>query len=96
MILTIISFFLVLSILVLIHELGHFVVAKLCGMLVEEFGLGLPPRIFGIKFRETLYSINWLPFGGFVKIFGEEGIDADSKSKKTPPKPPLIGEARRG
>lgn len=86
MILTIISFFLVLSILVLIHELGHFVVAKLSGMLVEEFGFGLPPKLFGIKFGGTLYSINLLPFGGFVKIFGEETVKEKTKSELRNPK----------
>lgn len=65
-------FFLILSILVLVHEFGHFIAAKKNGVCVEEFGIGLPPRIFGIKIKETLYTINWLPFGGFVKLFGEE------------------------
>jgi len=73
--LTIIVFFLVLSVLVLIHEFGHFYIAKKSGMHVEEFGLGLPPRLFGKKIGETLYSFNLLPFGGFVKIFGESPED---------------------
>ena len=60
-----------LSILVIIHEAGHFFIAKLFGLLVEEFGFGLPPRLWGKKIGETLYSFNWLPFGGFVKIYGE-------------------------
>jgi len=60
-----------LSLLIIIHELGHFLVAKWFGLFVEEFGFGLPPRIFGKKIGETLYSLNWLPFGGFVRIFGE-------------------------
>lgn len=62
-----------LSILILVHELGHFLVAKFFGIKVEEFGLGFPPRIFGHKIGETLYSINLLPFGGFVRIYGEGG-----------------------
>jgi len=69
---TVIVFILILSFLVLIHEFGHFWVAKRSGIKVEEFGLGLPPRIFGIKKGETLYSLNALPFGGFVRLFGEE------------------------
>lgn len=69
---TIIVFFIVLSVLIIIHELGHFIAAKRSGVYVEEFGFGLPPRIFGIKHGETLYSLNWLPFGGFVKVMGEE------------------------
>lgn len=72
---TLLVFFLILSTLVLIHEFGHFYVAKKSGMLVEEFGFGLPPRIFAIKVGETLYSVNILPFGGFVKIFGESSDD---------------------
>ena len=68
----IIVFLIILSILVLIHEFGHFIVAKWNGIKVEEFGLGFPPRVFGVKKGETLYSINALPLGGFVKVFGEE------------------------
>src|SRR5687767_3578783 len=62
----------VLSILVFIHELGHFSVAKKLGIGVEEFGLGLPPRVWGKKIGETIYSFNWLPFGGFVRLTGED------------------------
>ncbi len=68
---SILVFILVLSILVLVHEFGHFWVAKRNGIWVEEFGIGLPPRIFGKKIGETIYSINLLPFGGFVKLHGE-------------------------
>jgi len=56
----------------MIHELGHFIVAKKSGVYVEEFGWGLPPRLVGKKIGETVYSINWLPFGGFVKVRGED------------------------
>ncbi len=73
MLLTAFVFLIVLSILVLVHEFGHFIAAKKLGIKVEEFGLGLPPRIFGWKIGETVYSVNWLPIGGFVKLFGEEG-----------------------
>lgn len=69
---TLIVFILILSFLVLIHEFGHFWVAKKNGIKVEEFGLGLPPRIASFKKGETLYSLNALPFGGFVRLFGEE------------------------
>lgn len=72
MILTILVFVVILSVLVLIHELGHFLVAKRLGIKVEEFGFGLPPRAFGKKIGETIYSINWLPIGGFVKLYGED------------------------
>jgi regulator of sigma E protease len=79
---TIITFFLVLSFLVLIHELGHFTAAKIFKVKVLEFGFGLPPRLFGIKRGETTYSINALPIGGFVRLFGEEENDLkDNKSE---------------
>lgn len=75
---TLILFILILSLLVFIHELGHFVAAKKNGIRVEEFGLGLPPRILGKKVGETVYSLNLLPFGGFVKLTGEDADEADT------------------
>ncbi len=72
MLITALIFILILSILVMIHELGHFLVAKKFGIKVEEFGFGLPPRVFGKKIGETIYSINWLPIGGFVRLLGED------------------------
>ncbi|MEK7551683.1 MAG: site-2 protease family protein, partial [Patescibacteria group bacterium] len=80
MLVTILVFFLILSILVLIHEAGHFFVAKFFKIKVEEFGFGLPPRAFGIKRGETIYSINWLPIGGFVKLYGEDEAGAGKLS----------------
>jgi regulator of sigma E protease len=68
---TILIFFIILAILVLVHELGHFLAAKKAGIRVDEFGFGFPPRLWGFKKGETFYSINWIPFGGFVKILGE-------------------------
>jgi len=76
--LTLIIFILVLGVLILVHELGHFIAAKRNGLTVEEFGFGFPPRIFGIKKGETIYSINLLPFGGFVKILGEDGSESNN------------------
>src|SRR5215831_10520163 len=73
---TILVFLAVLSVLVLIHEAGHYFVAKKLGIKVEEFGFGLPPRIWGYKKGETIYSLNWLPIGGFVKLFGEDDAGA--------------------
>lgn len=72
MFITIVAFLLILTILVLIHELGHFLTAKFFGIKVEEFGFGFPPRAWGKKIGETLYSVNWLPIGGFVKLYGED------------------------
>ncbi len=77
--LTLIVFIIVLSVLIFVHEFGHFIVAKRAGMKVEEFGFGFPPRLWGIKKGETVYSINWIPFGGFVKIFGEDGQSRDDR-----------------
>ena len=71
--LTALIFIVVIGILVVVHEFGHFIVAKRAGMKVEEFGFGFPPRLWGVKKSETTYSINLIPFGGFVKIYGEEG-----------------------
>ena len=63
----------------IIHEFGHFIVAKKFGARIDEFGIGYPPRLFGKKFGETLYSINLIPLGAFVKIYGEEGPEAEGR-----------------
>ena len=93
MLLAVVSFVVILGLLVLVHELGHFIVARRCGVKVEEFGIGFPPRMFGVvrdptsrRFRlvgptsakpaGTIYSVNWVPLGGFVRIKGEQGEDA--------------------
>jgi len=75
---TAIIFIIVLGVLVFVHEFGHFIFAKRAGMKVEEFGFGFPPRLWGIKKGETTYSINLIPFGGFVKILGESGEERDN------------------
>jgi regulator of sigma E protease len=87
---SVLIFLLVLSILILVHEAGHYFAARRAGVWVEEFGFGLPPRVIGKRFGETLYSINLLPFGGFVRLHGEnveEGVTKPdrafiNKSKK--------------
>lgn len=76
---TVILFILVLVALIVVHEFGHFVVAKLSGMRVDEFGIGYPPRVAAFKYGGTEYSLNWLPFGGFVRIYGEDESDAAGK-----------------
>jgi regulator of sigma E protease len=73
---SILLFIVILLALVLIHELGHFVVAKLFRIRVDEFAFGFPPRLFSIKKGETNYSFNLLPIGGYVKIHGENPADA--------------------
>lgn len=69
---SIVVFLLLLSVLVLVHELGHFLAARAFGIRVKEFGLGLPPRALGKKKGETIYSLNWIPLGGFVSLLGED------------------------
>jgi regulator of sigma E protease len=77
----------ILSIMMVLHELGHFVTARRAGIVVQEFGFGLPPRIFGIERGGVIYSLNWIPFGAFVKMLGEEDATEPgsfaSKSKTT-------------
>ncbi len=73
-----------ISLLILLHEFGHFLAARKFGLLVEEFGFGFPPRLFSKKIGETLYSLNLLPFGGFVRLYGEnqwEKVDAEKKAR---------------
>jgi regulator of sigma E protease len=85
--LTTLTFLIILSLLVFVHEAGHFIAAKRSGVLVEEFGFGYPPRVFGIKYGETLYSINLLPFGGFVRLYGEDdGLTTPTAKEKIPKK----------
>ncbi len=79
MLLPVLLFLAILGLLVFVHELGHFLAARKLGIAVEEFGFGFPPRIFGIKGKNTLYSLNWIPIGGFVKIKGEQGDQASEQ-----------------
>lgn len=74
-------FILILGFLVLIHEFGHFIVAKKSGVRVEEFGFGFPPRLWGKKIGDTIYSVNAIPLGGFVKLFGEEYEEVTGQKK---------------
>lgn len=80
MLLTLVIAFFSLIALMIIHEFGHFVIAKKFGAKVEEFGIGYPPRLYGKKFGDTVYSVNWIPLGAFVKIYGEEGDVDDYRS----------------
>lgn len=93
---TIVVFIAILGLLIFVHELGHFLVARRNGIKTEEFGFGFPPRLFGfvkneksgkykfvfgnkkVESKNTVYSINWIPLGGFVKIKGEDGKDGES------------------
>lgn len=78
---TILLFILVLVALIVVHEFGHFIAAKWSGMRVDEFGIGYPPKAWGKKVGETEYTLNWLPFGGFVRIYGEDD-DAVARDPK--------------
>lgn len=80
MIIAILLVVLIFGLLVFVHELGHFVAAKRGGVEVEEFGFGFPPRAIGKKVGKTIYSINWLPLGGFVRLKGEDGEDKSKGS----------------
>jgi regulator of sigma E protease len=79
MIITTLLFLLVLAILIFVHELGHFLAAKKSGIRVDEFAIGFPPKIFSFTKGETKYSLNLIPFGGFVKIFGENPDPSDKE-----------------
>lgn len=76
MLVTILIFIGVLAGIIIAHELGHFITAKLSGVQVKEFGVGLPPRLFSVRRGETIYSLNAIPLGGFNKLSGEEDPDA--------------------
>ncbi|MCB9805605.1 RIP metalloprotease RseP [Candidatus Nomurabacteria bacterium] len=80
---SIIIFIIILGALIFVHELGHFIVAKKSGIRVDEFAIGFPPKIFGFRKGETDYALNLIPFGGYVKIFGEnpddESLDPNAK-----------------
>lgn len=78
---TILIFIAVIVVLIIVHEFGHFIAAKWAGMRVDEFGIGYPPRALTLgKIGETVYTLNWLPFGGFVKIYGEDGGGAGERA----------------
>ena len=74
---TFISFIFVLSLLVFVHEFGHFIVAKLSGIGVERFSIGLPPRLVGVQIGETEYCLSMIPFGGYVKMTGQDDFSYD-------------------
>ena len=80
MITSIILFIIVLAVLIASHEFGHFIVAKWSGIRVDEFALGFPPKIWSKQVGETKYSLNLVPFGGYVKIFGEDPTEEIKQS----------------
>src|SRR5438128_5187540 len=74
----------ILSIMMFVHELGHFITARLAGITVQEFGFGLPPRLWGFQRNGVIYSINWIPVGAFVKMLGEEDPTAPGSFASKP------------
>lgn len=80
------AFFPILSLMMFVHELGHFITARMAGITVQEFGFGLPPRLWGVRRNGVMYSINLIPFGAFVKMLGEEDPTAPNSfaSKSRP------------
>jgi regulator of sigma E protease len=85
---TVAIFLIVLGILVFVHEAGHFLAAKKMGMAVEEFGLGFPPKMVSKKGKDgVVYSLNWIPLGGFCKIKGENGEDKNDPDSFVSKKP---------
>ncbi len=74
----------ILSVMMFVHEFGHFITARLSGITVLEFGFGLPPRLWGFKHNGVIYSINWIPFGAFVKMLGEEDPTAPGSFASKP------------
>src|SRR3989344_2848716 len=70
----------ILVFLIVVHELGHFIAAKIFGVRVDEFGIGYPPRAYRIgRWGGTEYTLNWIPFGGFVRLFGEDENNAHGR-----------------
>jgi regulator of sigma E protease len=84
---TVLDFVVTLGVLVFVHELGHFLAAKLCGMRVDRFSIGFPPRAFGRKIGDTDYCVSWLPIGGYVKIAGmvDESMDVEFLNRPAEP-----------
>jgi regulator of sigma E protease len=79
---TILATLVLIVLLVVVHELGHFIVAKLSGITVQEFGVGFPPRLASLIWRGTRYSVNAIPLGGFVKMLGEDSADGESEADR--------------
>src|SRR5512147_1887991 len=78
----ILIFLAVLSTLVFWHELGHFIAAKVCGIYVDQFSIGMPPRLFGVKIGETDYCVSALPIGGYVKMAGQEDAPRSAEERE--------------
>ncbi len=93
---TIVAFIIVIFILVLVHEAGHYVVAKLAGITVEEAGIGFPPRIASVMWRGTRYALNVIPLGGYVRMLGEDGEIEAQRMRERGMTEPEIDHAMAG
>lgn len=87
MLVTLLSFIFVFTIIVMIHELGHFLAARFFGVRVDEFAFGFPPRLWSKKVKDTVYAVNLLPLGGYVKLYGENGEATKEKTNLVNKKP---------
>ncbi|MEK7185144.1 MAG: RIP metalloprotease RseP [Patescibacteria group bacterium] len=95
--LAIIIFIIILAVLIVVHELGHFFAAKISGVRVDEFGIGYPPRAATLFRRAgTSFTLNWIPFGGFVRIFGENPLEEGEVEQTATPEEIALGIAPRG
>ena len=95
---SVIIFIVILALLILVHEFGHFIVAVKSGIKVTEFGIGFPPRLVTLfRWKETAFTLNAIPFGGFVKIFGEnpdeESVEGPERNRSFVHKPKWIQAA---
>ncbi len=90
---SVLIFIVILLVLVVGHEFGHFVAARIFGMRVPEFGVGFPPRLWGVKIGETEYTVNAFPIGGFVKIHGEDASGVDAGDASAFPNRPVYAQA---
>jgi len=80
------AFVIVLGVLIFVHEFGHFIVARLCGVGVEKFSLGFGPRVISFRKKETEYRLSLIPLGGYVRLYGEEKATGDPKEFLSRPK----------
>ena len=80
-----VAFIVLVGVMVVVHEFGHFLVAKLCGVRVEAFSVGFGPRLFGVKYGDTDYKVCLLPLGGFVKMTGENPGEGRFRGHQWPP-----------
>ncbi|HUT63748.1 MAG TPA: site-2 protease family protein, partial [Anaerolineae bacterium] len=82
--LTFLAFIFVLSFLIFVHEFGHYIIAKLSGIGVERFSIGMPPRLLGVQIGETEYCISAIPFGGYVKLTGQDDFSFEENENIGP------------